>query len=220
MVEQRSEQNSVNKILSSAQTRLENLDTLEQNVIALEAENAQLNHDVTRTKQEIESLRRDVADLEELKIQNKELAQCLTSMEKSRKQHEADATRHREHAGEAEQHSETLRLKLDEVEQNFLVIEKEQRQALSSVRKEAAAQKTNGHAQREQEVDDLQEIIGIGKVFENALHELGIVSYRQIANFDMADVARVNSQLKEFRGRMEQDDWIGQAKDLQFKKYG
>jgi predicted flap endonuclease-1-like 5' DNA nuclease len=36
----------------------------------------------------------------------------------------------------------------------------------------------------------------------------------------MSDVARVNASLKEFRGRMEQDDWIGQAKELYFKKYG
>jgi len=36
----------------------------------------------------------------------------------------------------------------------------------------------------------------------------------------MSDIARVNAELKEFRGRMEQDDWIGQAKDLLFKNYG
>jgi predicted flap endonuclease-1-like 5' DNA nuclease len=35
----------------------------------------------------------------------------------------------------------------------------------------------------------------------------------------MADIARVNAKLKEFRGRMEQDDWIGQAKELLFKKH-
>ena len=68
--------------------------------------------------------------------------------------------------------------------------------------------------------DDLQEIVGIGKVFEHALHELGIYSYAQIAAFDVKDVARVNMVLKECKGRMEQDDWIGQARELQFKKYG
>ena len=30
----------------------------------------------------------------------------------------------------------------------------------------------------------------------------------------------VNAELKEFRGRMEQDDWVGQAKELHFQKYG
>ncbi|MDX2413258.1 MAG: hypothetical protein QNK16_12490 [Woeseiaceae bacterium] len=216
----RSEHESVNKMLASARKRLGNLDALEQKAIELEAENAQLNHDATLVQQEIETLQRDVAEMDELKVQNKELAQCLTSMENSRKQYESDAKRYKEHAGQSEQKSETLRLKLDEVEKNFVDIEKQQRQALKDVRKTTVAQKSNGQKSAEKEWDDLQEIVGIGKVFEHALHELGIYSFRQIAAFDVADIARVNFELKECKGRMEQDDWIGQAKDLQFKKYG
>jgi len=216
----RSEHESVNKMLASARKRLENLDALEQKAIELEAENAQLNHDATLAKQEIETLQRDVAEMDELKVQNRELAQCLTSMENSRKQYESDAKRYKEHAGQYEQKSETLRLKLDEVEQNFADIEKQQRQALKDVRKTTVARKSNGQKPAEQERDNLQEIVGIGKVFEHALHELGIYSFRQIAAFDVADIARVNLELKECKGRMEQDDWIGQAKDLHFKKYG
>jgi len=216
----RSEQESVNKMLAAAKARLDDLDALERNVIELEAENAQLKHDSARTKQENDALNRDVAEQEELKIQNKELAQVLKSMENSRNQYEEDANRYREHAGKHEKQSETLRLRLDEVEQNFLAIEKQQRNALKDARKSAADQATNGKKPVKQEEDDLQEIIGIGKVFEHTLHELGIRSYRQIANFGVADIARVNAELKEFKGRMEQDDWIGQAKDLLFKKYG
>ncbi|MDH3274379.1 MAG: hypothetical protein OEM64_11700 [Gammaproteobacteria bacterium] len=216
----RSEHESVNKMLASARKRLENLDSLEQKAIELEAENAQLNHDATLAKQEIETLQRDVAEMDELKVQNRELAQCLTSMENSRKQYENDAKRYKEHAGQYEQKSETLRLKLDEVEQNFADIEKQQRQALKDVRKTTVARKSNGQKPARQERDNLQEIVGIGKVFEHALHELGIYSFRQIAAFDVADIARVNLELKECKGRMEQDDWIGQAKDLHFKKYG
>ena len=52
------------------------------------------------------------------------------------------------------------------------------------------------------------------------LHKLGIYSFRQIANFGPTDIARVNMELKEFKGRMEQDDWVGQAKELYFEKYG
>ena len=216
----RSEKESVNKMLDSAQTRLANLDKLEQGVIALEAENAQLKHDASGVQQEIEALERDVAELEELRVQNKELAHCLKSMENSRKQYEDDAKRHRDHAGQQEQQSETLRIKLDEVERNFVDMEKQQRHALKEARNTAKASKTNGTKPPKQEVDDLKEIVGIGKVFEQALNELGIVNYRQIAAFGIADIARVNASLKEFKGRMEQDDWIGQAKDLHFKKYG
>ena len=216
----RSEQESVNKMLAAAKTRLDDLDALESSVIKLEAENAELKHDSARTRQENDALKRDIAEQEELKIQNKELAQVLKSMENSRKQYEDDANRYREHAGKHEKQSETLRVRLDEVEQNFLAIEKQQRTALKDARKSTAAQATNGKKPAKQEKDDLQEIIGIGKVFEHTLHELGVISFRQIAAFGVADIARVNAELKEFKGRMEQDDWIGQAKDLLFKKYG
>ena len=80
--------------------------------------------------------------------------------------------------------------------------------------------KNNVEAPGIEDRDNLQDIVGIGKVFEQALHELGIFTFRQIANFDISDIARVNAELKEFKGRMEQDDWIGQARELHFKKYG
>jgi predicted flap endonuclease-1-like 5' DNA nuclease len=211
---------SVNKMLSAAQKRLENIDALEQKAIELEAENAQLKHDAATTQQEIDALQRDLEELDELKLQNKALAQCVTSLKSSRKQYESDAKRYKNRAGESEQKSETLRIKLDEVEQNFLDIDKQQRKALKDARKATVKRKSNAKNAPKQEKDDLQEIIGIGKVFEQTLHELGIFSFRQIAAFDVNDVARINRELKEFEGRMEQDDWIGQAKELRFKKHG
>jgi predicted flap endonuclease-1-like 5' DNA nuclease len=216
----RSENESVGKMLVSAQTRLDNLDALEQRAIELEAENAELRHDATRTRQEMDALRRDVAEFDELRIQNKELAHCLRSMENSRKQYERDALRYREQADQSEKQTETLRMKLDDVEQSFADMAKQHDEALKIARKEKAAKTTNGQTPAEQEVDDLTEIVGVGKVFQQTLNDLGIFSYRQIASFDASDVARVNMQLKEFKGRMEQDDWIGQAKELHFKKYG
>lgn len=219
----RSEHESVNKMLASAQNRMRHLDSLEDNVIRLEAENAQLNHDATLSKQEIDVLRRDLAELEELKVQNKELAQVLKSMENSRKQYEEDAKRYREYADQSEHKSETLRLRLDEVEQNFADMEKQQRAALRDARKTDVPQKVNGGAERpEPEKDDLKQVVGIGKVFEHALNELGVYTFAQIAAFDVADIARVNMALKEYngQGRMEQDDWIGQARELHFRKYG
>ena len=215
----RSEQESVNKMLDSARNRLANLDTLEQNVVSLEAENAQLNHDFMRVKQENEGLLRDVAELEELRVQNKELSHCLKSMESSRRQHEEDAKRYRENAHEYERHSETLRMQLDEVEKHFADMEKQQRQALKEARAATEKPRLNGHTPPMREADNLQEIVGIGKVFEQTLHELGIYTFEQIANFGVSDIARVNAELKEFKGRMEQDDWIGQAKELHYKKH-
>ena len=50
--------------------------------------------------------------------------------------------------------------------------------------------------------------------------EFYLAASQKIAALDLGDIARVNAELKDFKGRMEQDDWIGQAKDLHFKKYG
>ncbi|MDH3612184.1 MAG: hypothetical protein OEU90_07010 [Gammaproteobacteria bacterium] len=216
----RSEHESVNKMLAAAQTRLDNLDSLEQKAIELEAENAELRHAAAGTQQEIEALRRDVAELDELKVQNKELAHCLKSMENSRRQYESDAKRYREQAGQSEKQSETLRMKLDDVELSFADMARQHEEALKISQRKEVAKTTNGQEPAAQVVDDLTEIVGIGKVFQQTLNDLGIFSYRQIAAFGAADVARVNMELKEFKGRMEQDDWIGQAKDLHFKKYG
>ena len=216
----RSEKTSVNKILDTAHMRLDNLDALEQNSIELEAENAQIKHDAARAKQETKALQRDAAEMEALKTQNKELSHCLKSMEKSRKQYEIDAKRYRDLAGQSEKQSETLRGRLDNMQKNFAKMEAQQLKATGEARENSAAEKPDGQAPPAQEIDDLKQIIGVGKVFEQTLHDLGITSYRQIANFAVTDIARINCELKEFKGRMEQDDWVAQAKELCFKKYG
>ena len=220
----RSEHESVNKMLTAAQTRLDNLDAMEQKVIELEAQNAQFRHDTTLLQQEIAALQRDVAELDELKVQNKELAHCLQSMEESRKQYERDAQRYRSQAENSEKQTETMRMKLDDVEQSFAMMAQQHDEALKIAQQEQTPREEpedqiNGHG-AQHEVDDLTEIVGVGKVFQQTLNELGIFSFRQIASFGPADVARINMELKEFRGRMEQDDWIGQARELHFKKYG
>ena len=217
---ERTEHESANKMLDAAKTRLGNLDALEQSIIKLEAENAQLNYDAKRTKQETEALQRDAAEFDELKLQNKELAHCVESMEKTRTQYEKDARRYREQAGESEKLSDTLRIRLDEVEKNFADMETQQRNALDDFRNEVLAHQTDAQTAPPEEQDDLQKIIGVGKVFERALNELGVYTFKQIGAFDAADIARVNAELKECKGRMEQDDWIGQARELHFKKYG
>lgn len=61
--------------------------------------------------------------------------------------------------------------------------------------------------------DDLKKISGVGPVLEKKLNALGIASYRQIANFTEDDVARVDEALS-FKGRIERENWIEQARDL------
>ncbi len=61
--------------------------------------------------------------------------------------------------------------------------------------------------------DDLKIISGIGPKNEMLLHRLGIFYFRQIAEWNDANISWVNSYLK-FKGRIEREDWVGQAKRL------
>ena len=61
--------------------------------------------------------------------------------------------------------------------------------------------------------DDLKRIKGIGPVNENALNELGIFKFSQIAGWTPANVDWVEDFMS-FPGRIEREDWIAQAKVL------
>ena len=219
----RTEYDSVSKLLASAKNRLQVLESLEGKVVSLEADNAQLKHEVTLANKGAESLRRDVSELNALKKQNTELAHCLKSMESSRKQYEADALRYRNQIETSEKESDTLRFKIGDIQKNWEVMHQAQKAAKKSgngkVKAANNAQPLFGLKKPDGEKDDLTQIIGIGKVFERTLHDLGIFHFRQIAAFGPAEIARINSELKEFKGRIEHDDWIGQARELEFKKH-
>ena len=131
------EHGSEENMVIAAQLRLGQLQVLERNVNKLEAENAQLRQDATQMKQEFAARERVLGELEELKLHNRQLVQCVEALEDSRKGHEADAERYRQQADESEKLSDTLRLKLDDLEQNFADMEKEQHQALEEARNAA-----------------------------------------------------------------------------------
>ena len=61
--------------------------------------------------------------------------------------------------------------------------------------------------------DNLQRIKGIGKVNETKLNALGIFHFDQIAQWTPAEARWVSTYLA-FKGRIEREDWIGQAKTL------
>ena len=131
------EHGSTENMIVAAQLRLGQLQVLERNVNKLEAENAHLNRDLVRKRQEFEARERDLAELEELRIHNKQLVVCVEALEGSRKEYETDAERYRQQADHSEKLSDTLRLKLDDLEKNFADIEKQQDQALKNARKAA-----------------------------------------------------------------------------------
>ncbi len=61
--------------------------------------------------------------------------------------------------------------------------------------------------------DDLKKISGVGPVLEKKLNALGITAYEQIVNFSAEDITRVDEVLN-FKGRIERDNWVEQAREL------
>ncbi|MFT5896922.1 MAG: putative flap endonuclease-1-like 5' DNA nuclease [bacterium] len=68
--------------------------------------------------------------------------------------------------------------------------------------------------------DDLKKIKGIGPVMEKTLNELGVTSFKQLAEFNQDDIKRVSDAMKVFPGRIERDEWVSQAKEKYQEKYG
>ena len=62
--------------------------------------------------------------------------------------------------------------------------------------------------------DDLTRLKGVGPKLATALEGLGITSLETIANWDDAQIDRVDSKLGRFQGRIRRDDWVTQARLL------
>ncbi len=61
--------------------------------------------------------------------------------------------------------------------------------------------------------DDLKLISGVGPKLEQTLNNLGFWHFDQIAKWKKSDIAIVDDELS-FKGRIERDDWVKQAKAL------
>lgn len=58
--------------------------------------------------------------------------------------------------------------------------------------------------------DDLKKISGVGPVLEGKLHALGIYHFSQVAAFTAEEIEKIDAELN-FKGRIDRDDWLGQA---------
>lgn len=61
--------------------------------------------------------------------------------------------------------------------------------------------------------DDLTQISGVGPVIVKKLHDLGVTTFAQIAEWTADDVAAMDDKLN-FKGRIDRDNWIEQAKEF------
>jgi len=61
--------------------------------------------------------------------------------------------------------------------------------------------------------DDLKRLSGVGPALEKKLHDTGITSFAQIAAWGPSEIEEFGEKLS-FKGRIEREDWIGQAKEF------
>jgi NADH-quinone oxidoreductase subunit E len=69
-------------------------------------------------------------------------------------------------------------------------------------------------AAREGGADNLKQIKGVGPKLEALLHSLGIFHFDQIAGWEEAEIAWMDSHLEGFTGRVTRDNWVAQAKEF------
>ena len=61
--------------------------------------------------------------------------------------------------------------------------------------------------------NDLKRIRGIGVLIERKLNSMGVTTYDHIANWTADDIDRVSQSL-DFKGRIERENWVEQARIL------
>ncbi|MEO1789475.1 MAG: 50S ribosomal protein L21 [Pseudomonadota bacterium] len=65
--------------------------------------------------------------------------------------------------------------------------------------------------------DDLKKLSGVGPALEKKLHGFGVTTFAQIAAWGPAEIADFDDKLS-FKGRIERDGWVDQAKTLAAEK--
>lgn len=61
--------------------------------------------------------------------------------------------------------------------------------------------------------DDLKKLSGVGPALEKKLHQAGVTTFAQIAAWSASDIAEMDEKLS-FKGRIERDGWVEQARQL------
>ena len=79
--------------------------------------------------------------------------------------------------------------------------------------KKAAAKKAAPKAEAAAGGDDLKQLSGVGPALEKKLLAAGVTTFAQIAGWTADDIAAMDEKLS-FKGRIEREGWVEQAKKL------
>ncbi len=79
--------------------------------------------------------------------------------------------------------------------------------------KKAAPKKAAAKVEAAAGADDLKALSGVGPALEKKLLAAGVTSFAQVAAWTADDIAAMDEQLS-FKGRIEREGWVDQAKEL------
>jgi len=79
--------------------------------------------------------------------------------------------------------------------------------------KKAAPKKADAAPVAEAGADDLKQLSGVGPALEKKLLAAGVTTFAQIAAWGADDIAEFDEKLS-FKGRIEREGWVEQAKEL------
>lgn len=84
----------------------------------------------------------------------------------------------------------------------------------------ATPAKSRSRRNRRRSRDDLKQIPGIDDSLEQALHLVGVTSFRQLARWKDKDIERMAKQLYQPVERIREQRWVESAREAHTRKYG
>ncbi|MEM8907849.1 MAG: hypothetical protein AAGD05_08390 [Bacteroidota bacterium] len=219
---------------------LNRLAALEQKLNLLETENTGLKSELSAIHQQSDSAALS-GDFEEVKAllrklssENAGLKSEIHSIKddtqtKVIRKAEEEMQRVQERLALLESENQKLQLKIQDLNQagpiEFVAepvaaeepIEEEESREERSARARKALQAAIGERIKlatEAEKDDLKHINGVGPFIEEKLNDIGIYTFEQISQLDAELIQVITEAIEFFPGRIQRDDWVGQAKAL------
>jgi predicted flap endonuclease-1-like 5' DNA nuclease len=197
------------QLQQSIQSYTNTIEDLNDQILGLKTKNTQL-------LREIEAEEGDLQNLHSMQDGMRATLDRLTNVEQKVANLEAENKRLRS-LGAAAGTSEQPVFEIDEGKDDQpdanleLVRDGEQEAAIDYVR--AAIGRTIPEAS-DDDADDLTLINGIGSFIQGQLNELGLYTFEQLSEMDAPFVEQLTKAIAFFPGRIEKDDWAGQAERL------
>ena len=203
-----------NEVLSSTiNTLIKENEQLKEQVEALpqyEAGNEVLNNSMQTLITENEALQDNVTTITQYESGQEILNNTITELIEKNEALEAQL---------ANQSNNQIEWSIDE--NDTVVIETEEGEGMDVEDAKAAFKAAIGEqiAQASAaERDDLKQINGIGPFIEEKLNDLGIYTFEQVSQLDDDLIEILTNAIEFFPGRIERDDWVGQADRLFYTK--